>query len=94
MPNNRIVPDVFASPQKSLGIEDTNLGKPLLPDRCPESKLAPCPESKAALDELHGALDRHIGFDSEQGMEVIRHNDEFVEAEFSLGAIVVQHADE
>ena len=94
VPRNGIVPDIFACLPKRVGIGDTHLREAFLPDRGAESKLPSGPEREATLDELQRSLDADVAFDREQGMEVVGHDDEFVESELSLGAIVVQHADE
>ena len=54
----------------------------------PDVELAFEAEGEAAFDELHGFFERHIRRGSEESVEVIRHNDEGVKLEFSLGAIV------
>lgn len=80
--------------RRNAGIENPHFRETFLPDRRTKPKLPPCPECKATFDELHSPLNRHLAFDGEQSVEVIGHNHEFMQAEFSLGAIVVQHANE
>ncbi len=89
-----IIPDVFAAVQECIGILNAHFRETLLPDRRAETKFPPCPEGKAAFDELDGSFDCHLAFDGEEYVEVIRHDYEFVQAEFSLGTIAVEHAHE
>ena len=46
------------------------------------------PEGEAALDELHRLFERDIGSGRDQSVEVVRHDDECVQKEPSLAAIV------
>jgi len=52
----------------------------LLPDWRSHPEFFPRPKRKSTFDELHRALDRHFVFNRQQQMEVVRHNDELVQA--------------
>src|SRR5438874_11541881 len=45
---------------------------------------------ESALDELHGFLQRHKWSGSQEQMEMIRHEDEFIESECSALAISIE----
>jgi hypothetical protein len=94
MPHNRIVSNIFADLQEPFRVYDPHFGESFLPDRGPESQLAPSAEGEATFDELYGALNCHIATDRQQNMKVIRHDYEIMQAVFSLGAVIVQHVNE
>jgi len=54
----------------------------------PHIRLALQAERETALDELHGLFKRHIGGGRDQSVEMVRHDDECVQKEPSLAAIV------
>ena len=93
MPNHKIVPNIFVDLLECFDVIDTNFRKPLLPDWRPEPQFPPCSKCKPTLDELHGAFDRRIAFNSQQQIEMIGHDDEFVQAEFPFAAIFAEHPD-
>ena len=94
MPRHWIITDIGAGSQKCVCIDNSNFRKSLLPNRGAEPKFLSRPECEATLDELHSPLNRQLAFNGEQDMEVIGHYHEFVQPEFSLGAILVQHTHE
>ena len=54
----------------------------------PHIQLALQTEGEAALDELHGFFQRNIGGGRNQSVEMVGHDDECVQEESSLAAIV------
>ena len=46
-----------------------------------------------AFDKLHGLFDGHFVLDRQKQMNVIRHDDEIVQVEFSFGDEGPQHID-
>jgi len=65
-----------------------------LPDRRTEAQFFACAMSEAAFDELDGALDADVTVYGQQQVHVIWHDDEFVQSEFALLAIVVHDVQE
>jgi len=53
----------------------------------PHVELAPQAKRKTALDKLHSLFKRNCGGGSDQGMKMLRHDDECVQEESSLAAI-------
>ena len=64
----------------------------LLPDLAGDGIA--CGEREAALDELCATFDRHVRRGSQQGMDVIGHDDEGMKAEFAGGAVAEERGDE
>lgn len=73
---------------------NAHLGKSALPDlsQVPQFFLQAVGES--ALDELHGPFNGRIACDREQQMQVVRHDDEIVQLEFSRRNVGTQHVDQ
>src|SRR5579864_6239744 len=90
MSGYRIVMNVFPHSLERFGVQNPNLRKSLLPDGRVRSELASSSKGKSTLDELHGALNGQIASDSQQQVEVVGHDNEFVQAEFSFLPVVVQ----
>lgn len=59
-----------------------------------KTQFFPSPKSEASLYELHRALNGGVAINGEENVEVIRHDDEFVQTEFVLRAVVVENPDE
>ena len=94
MPNHRIVPNVFGHSYISVGTRHAHFGKSSLPDRKSESEFASCPKCESAFYELHRFPDADVLIDCEQQVEMVGHDDEFVETKFLLRTIVIENADE
>src|ERR1017187_462855 len=71
-----------------------DLRKSLLPYRRVERKFASCPKCKAALDQLYGPLNGYARAHRDQQVEVVGHDDKFVEKVLLLLAIVIKHVDQ
>jgi len=75
-------------------IRDTDLGKSFLPDGRVESQFFSGAKREAAFGELDGTLDADVAVYGQQQVNVIGHDDEFVQSEFTLLTIAVQDIDE
>ena len=82
-----IAPDTL----EGFSIEDANLRKSFLPDRRLECELAARSKRESTFYKPHGTFNREIRTHRDQGVEMVRHDHEFVQAEFSLAAVFVQN---
>ena len=76
--------DVFAVSLVILEIAHAMVAETRLPDRAAGVQT----ERESSLDELHGAFKRDFRRGCKQRVNMVRHDDKFVEKKFSLVAIV------
>ncbi len=91
---HRIAPNVFRNAAIGLSVQNAHLRESLLPDRRHEPKFASGSKRESSLNELHSPLDCHIAVDRQQNVEMIGHDDEFMETKFSLRTIVAENLNE
>lgn len=84
--------DVVPHSRIRIRVEDPNFRKPFLPERSSYSQFLSSPKCKSTFDELNCTLDADFASDSEQQMEVVRHNHEFMQPELSLRTIFVKNS--
>lgn len=77
-------------PLKILVVTDPMIRKARLPDR--KARLQS--KRKPSLDELNGALQRDFHRRRNQGMKMVRHDDQIMQSVFALAAIVEEDVDE
>jgi hypothetical protein len=90
----RVLRDIFPMLAKTLFSCRAYFGKPALPNLCRITQLLLHPIRKPTLDELHGLLNRHLRADANQGMEVIRHDDEVKDHKALRSHVRPQNIDE
>jgi hypothetical protein len=93
-PSHGIVSNVIPDFLISRTIKNPDLRKSFLPDGRQKTKLVSSSESEATFDKLHGAFYGRLPTNGEQKVKVIRHDDELVQAIFSLCPILVEDSEE
>jgi len=81
---NRVLLDIARTAHELRFVHDLALVETVRP----YFELAFQSKGKASLDELQDLFERNIGSRSDDGVEVVRHNDERVQKEFPLTTIV------
>ena len=69
--------------KKAFAIVDTIFGKAFLPDFSLKAEVFLRPIGEIAFDQLNGFFDGEISIKRNQQMEMVRHNGEFVNFEFT-----------
>ena len=80
--------DIQPMPGKILRVTNTMIRKSLLPNFAPADFHADRVRV-AAFDQLHGAFERHMRGGREKQMNVIGHQDESMQREFSLAPVTI-----
>ena len=85
---DRVAVDVAAESLEIGGVPDAVIGESPLPDRAP--RLA----GEPSLDHLHAAFERGVARRREDDVEVVRHEDKFVEQIVTFSFVGVKDVEE
>jgi len=67
---------------------------PMIAETSLPDQTAAEPKRKSSLDKLHGALKRNFRRGRQKHVDVVGHNDEFMQKKFSLVAIMRKRFDQ
>lgn len=77
-----------------FSVQNSDFGKSLLPNRRMEAQFSSGAKRKSAFDQLQGSFDGHIRIESNQNVEVIRHDNKLMHEVLQIISVMEQHINE